>query len=368
MYIQDISILNFKNYSEATVQFHKKLNCLVGNNGSGKTNLLDAIYYLCMCKSYFNASDAYNINFNEEFLSIQCNFNHNNVITNIHCGIKQGKKKLFRKNKKEYSKLSDHVGNFPVVMVSPADASLILDGGDERRKYMNGVISQYNRDYLEKTIQYSKVLLQRNKLLKDSFTAHFNEELFDVYTEQLIPLGETIHKERKLFVEKLTPIFQHYYTTISEQKEKVAIDYKSNLEEDSFENLLKQAFYKDKSAQHTTFGVHKDDLQLTLNNQPMKRIASQGQQKTFLVALKLAQFAFLKEIKNIDPVLLLDDIFDKFDEMRVKQILKLVASDDFGQIFITHHNQQRMQDLLTDFDGHYSLFKVQNNEIESVNL
>ena len=304
----------------------------------------------------------------EEFLSIQCNFNLNNDITNIHCGIKQGKKKQFRKNKKEYGKLSDHVGNYPVVMVSPADASLILDGGEERRKYMNGVISQYNRTYLEKTIQYTKVLTQRNKLLKDSFTGHFNEELFDVYTEQLIPLGETIYQERKLFVEKLTPIFQHYYNTISDQKELVAIEYRSNLDENSFEHLLKQTIRRDKSAQHTTNGIHKDDLELTLNGQPMKRIASQGQQKTFLVALKLAQFAFLKEIKNIDPVLLLDDIFDKFDEMRVKQILKLVASNDFGQIFITHHNQERMQDLLRDFDGHYSLFKVQNNEVENLSI
>lgn len=367
MHIAGISLLNFKNYSDAEVDFHPKVNCFVGNNGSGKTNVLDAIYYLCMCKSYFNASDQFTIKFETEFLAIQSEFINGDESAQIHCGIKKGKKKQFRKNKKEYPRLSDHIGNYPVVMVSPSDASLILDGGEERRKYMNSVISQYNREYLENTIQYSKVLVQRNKLLKDSYSSAFNTELLDIYTQQLIPLGIAVYQERKRFVEMLTPIFQHYYTIISEEKEEVAIQYTSMLAEDDFESLMKNALRRDIAAQHTTQGVHKDDLELTLNGQPMKRIASQGQQKTFLVALKLAQFAFLKEIKKIPPLLLLDDIFDKFDDNRVKQILHLVSSDNFGQIFITHHNRKNMEEILCDFHGQYALYNVSDNQIEKIN-
>ena len=360
MHIDKLSLVNFKNYSDCSIDFHPKLNCFVGDNGVGKTNLLDAIYYLCMCKSYFNSSDQYNFTYETNFLVIQANFMVNDAEHEIYCGIKQGKKKQFRKNKKEYQRLSDHVGSYPVVMVSPHDSSLILDGSEERRKYMNGVISQYDRDYLEKTIQYTKVLQQRNKFLKESSPHSLMRDLLDVYNEQLIPLAESIHQGRQRFIEDLTPVFQKYYKEISQDRETVELSYSSQLSNENYAELLASATQKDAIIQNTSVGVHKDDLLLTMHNNSIKKVASQGQQKTFLVALKLAQFEFLANIKKVKPLLLLDDIFDKFDANRVKQILNLVSGSMFGQIFITHHNAERMRTLLEDYKNDYAMFEISN--------
>ncbi len=363
MHIDNLSIVNFKNYSEATIGLNPKLNCFVGNNGVGKTNLLDAVYYLCMSKSYFHSSDLYSIKEGNDFLVLQGNFIIDEKAYEIYCGLKKDKKKVFRKNKKEYKRISEHIGQFPVVMVSPADSSLILGGSEERRRYINAVISQYQPAYLENIIRYNKIIAQRNKLLKNMHGSGNAHDLLDVYNSQLIPLGDEIHAERKLFIEKLNPLFKEFYNNISDGLEQVSIQYNSQLNNESFEVLINQNIHADLAAQHTTTGIHKDDLDLTMFTHPIKKIGSQGQQKTFLTALKMAQFVFLSNTKKIPPILLLDDIFDKFDVNRVKQIIHLVSGDNFGQIFITHTNELRMKELLEEYEGKYSLFRVEQNGI-----
>lgn len=367
MHLEKLSLINFKNYSEATVSLHNKVNCFVGNNGVGKTNLLDAVYYLCMCKSYFQVSDQYTIRQGNEFMVLQGSFTNGDQTDELYCGIKSGKRKQFRKNKKEYPKLSDHIGQYPVVMVSPSDSALITEGSEERRKYMSAVISQFDREYLESSIHYNKILLQRNKLLKEMRGHSSAGDLLQVYDDQLEPLASLIYQRRKNFVDELTEVFKKYYALISDEKEDVGLDYLSQLQDESMGELLRQNRQKDLYAQRSSVGVHKDDLVLEMNGMPIKKIGSQGQQKTFLVSLKLAQFEFLKKVKGIKPVLLLDDIFDKFDADRVMQILHLVAEDSFGQIFITHTNEGRMKELLKNFHGAYSLFKVENGQVTNIN-
>lgn len=366
MHIKKLSLVNFKNYSELSVDLHNKVNCFVGNNGVGKTNLLDAVYYLCMCKSYFQVSDQYSIRQNQEFMVLQGTFHLNNQQDELYCGLKVGKRKQFRKNKKEYQRLSDHIGRYPVVMVSPSDSALIIEGSEERRKYMNAVISQFDRNYLEETIKYNKVLTQRNKYLKELGGRTSGNDLLEIYNNQLIPLAENIHKTRTRFVDELTKVFQNYYSLISQEKEQVSLEYASQLNDNKYGDLLRKFYQKDLAAQYTCMGIHKDELILKMNDLPIKKIGSQGQQKTFLVALKLAQFDFLKTVKEIKPILLLDDIFDKFDVDRVAQILELVADESFGQIFITHTNEERMRKLLSNFHSSHKLFKVDSGQVTSL--
>jgi DNA replication and repair protein RecF len=367
MYIEKLNLHNFKNFEEISVSLHQKVNCFVGNNGVGKTNLLDAVYYLCMTKSYFQITDQFSIRTNADFMSLQAIINKNEVADDIHCVLKPGSRKQLKKNKKEYTKISDHIGNYPVVMVSPYDSSLILDGSDERRKYLNSVISQYDHQYLEDVILYNKILAQRNKLLKESGRMHQTGELLEIYNEQIIPVGTRIYEKRKSFVELLTPVFKNYYTIISDGKEEVALSYISPLSDNSFDEILEKSERTDIQQQTTTVGIHKDDLELVMQGNHIRKIGSQGQQKTFLVALKLAQFDFIRSVKNITPILLLDDIFDKFDVHRVKKILHLVSDNSFGQIFITHTNETRMLELLSDFPESFSLYRVENNTITIVN-
>ena len=366
MHIRKLSLVQFKNYDELETDFNKKLNCIVGENGVGKTNILDAIYYLCMTKSYFGTGDGYNIQYNKEFMMLKALFNKNNIEDEITCGVKKGSKKQFSKNQKEYTKLSEHIGQYPVVVVSPADSSLILDGSEERRKYINGVISQYSPTYLDNVLNYNKIIQQRNKLLKDARGSYSINELLDVFDDQLVPLARKIYKERVSFFKELQPVFSKYYATISEERESVELVYKSHLEEGDFESTLKESRAKDCIVQHTSKGIHKDDIQLLMGGRPIKRNASQGQQKTYLVSLKLAQFEFLREINKVRPILLLDDLFDKFDSRRVGQILQLVSSDEFGQIFISHHNEKRMLELLEEIEGSYAIFKVQENKLHTI--
>jgi DNA replication and repair protein RecF len=366
MHVEKLTIVNFKNYQEAEISCNPKLNCFVGNNGMGKTNLLDAIYYLCMSKSYFMGSDLYTIRSNEEFMVLQGVFSHNGNQDEIYCGLKTNKRKIFRKNKKEYTRISEHIGQYPVVMVSPSDSALITGGSDERRKYINAVISQYSPGYLENTIQYNKILAQRNKLLKNYQHTRNANELLEIYDTQLIPLGEKIYTQRCGFIEKLTPIFNTYYTSISGDNENVGINYVSSLKNNSFGDLLLRSRSADLSVQYTTIGIHKDDIEMIMQDLPIRKVGSQGQQKTFLVALKMAQFSFLKETKGIAPIILLDDIFDKFDVERVKQILELVSHHNFGQIFITHTNEQRMTELLSGYTSNYNIYKVEKNGIKQI--
>lgn len=367
MRIESLSIVNFKNFEQVNLKFHSKINCFTGNNGVGKTNLLDAIYYLCMSKSFLGAADIYSIRRNESFMMLQGNFLKDQEQEEVICGLKTGQKKQLRRNKKEYARISDHIGLFPVVMISPNDIILIIEGNEERRKYINSVISQYDNTYLENLIDYNKLIGQRNKLLKEWKTGNTDERLLQVYDEQLAPLGEAIYKARNSFIKRLVPVFQKYYELVSGGIEKVNLEYISQLHQNSFADELLNLRSKDMMLKHTSVGIHRDDLALSIHSMPIKKIGSQGQQKSFLVALKMAQFEFLKEQKKLNPILLLDDIFDKFDQERVKNILDLVSGNAFGQIFITHTNETRLLQLMSENQDHFKLFRVKNNQVETIN-
>jgi len=362
MFVKTLSINNYKNYAETNLSFSPKINCFVGQNGVGKTNLIDSIYYLSMCKSFLNPVDNQNIKHGEEFAVLQGSFFRNEKEEKIYCSIHKQKKKKVKRNKKDYRKLSEHIGFLPVVMISPIDTNLISGGSEEKRKYMDRVISQYDKDYLNTLIKYNRALNQRNQLLK-SFAEHnsFDPESLELWDDQLIQLGSELHKKRVKFAEELVPIFQYYYGIISGNSEKVGLEYKSQLNETGFRKLLTDALQKDRVVQHSTAGTHKDDLEFTIEQFPLKKAGSQGQQKTFLVALKLAQYDFIKKIKGFRPILLLDDIFDKFDHQRVEKILKNLAKDHFGQIFITDTSEDRLKKLLDESNIDYKLFFIERS-------
>lgn len=366
MHLKKLTILNFKNIREATIEFSPRINCLIGLNGMGKTNVLDAIYYLSFCKSHFNPADRQNICFDEEFFMLQGQYERNEKPEEIYCGIKRNQKKQFKRNKKDYQKLSEHIGLFPLVMISPSDSRLILDGSEERRKYIDGVISQYNKVYLDNLIRYNKALLQRNQILKQAPPgSYLDPTLLQIWDEQLAALGKLIHAERLSFTEKLQPVFQKYYDFISEGKERVELVYQSHLHEEDALLMLQNSFQKDRILGYTSRGAHKDDLVLTLGGNPIKRFASQGQQKTYLLALKLAQYEFIKEVNGQHPILLMDDIFDKLDSQRVEQLVKLVSDNNFGQIFITDTNRDHLDSILKKISGHYKIYTVNNGEVKN---
>jgi len=366
MYLKNISLINFKNYEQVDLEFSPKINCFVGNNGVGKTNLLDAIYYLSLTKSFFNSIDNQNINHTKDFFVIQGNYIRSEKVENIYCGVKRNKRKQFKRNKKEYHRLSEHIGLIPVVMISPADSSIITEGSEERRKFINGVISQYDNQYLDDIINYNRALSQRNKLLKDfAKNNNFDTETLEIWNEQLILPGKRIYQKRVEFINKLVPIFQKYYNYVSLGNEKVELIYESQLYSTNFKNLLKESVLKDRILQYTSVGIHKDDLFLKLEGYSIKKTGSQGQQKTFLVAIKLAKFDFIKELNGFKPVLLLDDIFDKFDTQRRKQIIKLLADNNFGQIFITETSKDRLESILADIKIDFRLFKIKDGVIEN---
>ncbi|MCK5823608.1 MAG: DNA replication/repair protein RecF [Bacteroidales bacterium] len=368
MYLKNLSLINFKNYEQLEIEFSQKINCFVGDNGVGKTNLLDAVYYLSFCKSRFNLIDSQNIKHDENFFVIQGNYYIRNENESVYCGIKRNKKKQFKRNKKEYKKLSDHIGLIPLVLISPYDSNLIIAGSDERRKFLNGVISQFDKQYLEDLIKYNRALSQRNSLLKNfAKTNTFNIETIEIWDEQLIKLGTSIYEKRVNFVNELMPVFQKYYEIISNGNEEVKLNFSSQLHDFDFPELLKNAIERDRILQYTTVGIHKDDLIFKLDDFLIKKNGSQGQQKTFLVALKLAQFDYMKNIYGFKPILLLDDVFDKFDLFRVKQIIKLVAENNFRQIFITDTNKDRVKNILNDSSIEYNLFNVSNDTIELSN-
>ncbi|NHB67737.1 DNA replication/repair protein RecF [Perlabentimonas gracilis] len=367
MHLKELTLLNFKTYDQADLKLHPKVNCFVGNNGVGKTNLLDAIFYLSMCKSNFNSVDYQNIRHEQDFLVIQGVYSRHDKDENIYCAVKKDAGKTFKRNGKEYGRLADHIGFIPIVIISPADSGLILDGSEERRKYMNGVISQYNHPYLDQVLKYNKLLANRNRLLKEKSYGYASlKELFEVIDDQLDGLAKQIYNERLSFAQELTPIFQHYYQRVSSGSEEVRLDYQSHLTERSLKELLIDSLEKDRMIQYTTKGIHKDDLVLTLNGHPIKKEGSQGQQKTYLIALKLAQFHFIERISGIKPMLLLDDIFDKLDMTRVEQFIRLVSDHTFGQIFITDTNKARLDSILGQIDSGYHLFNVKDGGVELV--
>ncbi len=367
MHIDNISILNYKNLSECEINFSPKLNCLIGNNGTGKTNLLDAVYYLSFCKSFFNSADQLNVKHEEQFFMIKGTYFRLDSEENISCGVQRGQKKQFKRNSKVYQKLSDHIGLIPLVMISPADGNLILGGSDERRKFIDGVISQYDHSYLSNLLNYNRALAQRNNLLKQFVTnRYFDEDMLSVWDASLVEYGNRIFEQRKIFVEKLIPVFQKYYSLISQGNEEVELIHDSGLYSDTFELLLKKSLPRDRMIQYTTTGIHKDDLVLKLGDYPIKKLGSQGQKKTYLIALKLAQFEFIKDVSEIKPILLLDDIFDKLDRERVEQIIKLVTDDNFGQIFITDTNREHLDGIIKKVNTDYRIFTVSNGAILNI--
>lgn len=367
MYIEDISILNYKNLKDVKVVFSPKLNCFIGNNGAGKTNLLDALYYLSFCKSFTNPVDLLNVSHQEDFFMLNGNYLRFDSNENINCGFRKGQKKQFSRNSKNYKKLVDHIGLLPLVMIAPTDTDLIMGGSDERRKFMDGVISQYNHNYLDNLLHYNRALLQRNNLLKQfAGEGYFDLELLSIWNEKLAEYGSRIYQERCIFIEKLIPVFQHYYSFVSQGNEKVGLIHQSNLHDSSFEQLLTQSLDKDRMAQYTTTGIHKDDLEFTIDGYPIKKLGSQGQKKTYLASLKLAQFDFIKEIAGMKPVLLLDDIFDKLDRNRVEQIIKLVAGEQFGQIFITDTNRSHLDSIIKSMNADFKIFYVESGNVEQL--
>jgi DNA replication and repair protein RecF len=364
VYLKQLAILNFKNYNEANFEFSSKLNAIVGDNGAGKTNVLDAIYYLSFTKSYFLQQDSLNVKHNKDFFLIKGKYIKTEDELELSCGFKKDKKKVFKKNNKEYKKLAEHIGLIPLVMITPSDFSLISGGSEERRKFIDGVISQYNRDYLENLLNYNKVLLQRNQLLKQfAKNNFFDRDLVSTYDNQLVNYGNYIHQKRKDFIIELIPVFQKYYNHISGGSEIVELEYKSQLNENKFEDLIQNNLEKDRITTHTTIGIHKDDIELSLSNHLIRKLGSQGQQKTYLIALKLAQFEFMSKLSKFKPILLFDDIFDKLDSKRVEHILHLVLDNNFGQIFMTDANQYRIERILSKLSENYSVFNIEKGNV-----
>jgi DNA replication and repair protein RecF len=367
MYLKKLALTNFKNYELNELEFSPKINCFVGNNGVGKTNILDAIHYLSLTKSFFNNIDSISIRHGEDYFIIQGTFVRDDEEDQIYCAFQKQKQKLLKRNGKEYQKLSDHVGRYPVVMISPADSSLITEGSEDRRKFMNKIISQYSALYLDSVLRYSKALQQRNKLLKDlNSSANVDIDMLSIWDAQLVKYGSYVYNERDILVNELIPVFQEYFSLISSGKESVRLKYRSHLSEANYPEALQNSINKDRYLEYTTVGIHKDDLLLEMNDFSVKSLGSQGQQKSYLVALKLAKFDYIKRKAGFSPILLLDDIFDKFDAERVEQIIRLVGNQRFGQIFITDTHQNRLQDILSSHKTDYKLFRIADNGIEVV--
>lgn len=359
MFLKHLSLVNYKNFDTQKLEFEPTINCLVGANGIGKTNILDAIYHLSFGKSYFNPVATQNIRHGEEFFMIEGIFEKEGREEKVVCSYKRGLKKVIKRNGKAYEKFSEHIGFLPLVIISPADRDLITEGSETRRKFIDGVISQSDKPYLGSLIKYNKVLAQRNSLLKYfALNNVFNKDTLEVYNEQLHEYGTAIFKKRLAFLEDFVPIFQEQYQNISKKEEGILLGYQSRLKETNLLELLDTSLEKDKALQYTSVGIHKDDLEFTIAGYPIKKYGSQGQQKSFLIALKLAQFHFIKEQANTTPILLLDDIFDKLDENRVAQIVALVDNDNFGQLFISDTHRDRTEKVVKSIHQNYKIYTL----------
>lgn len=369
MWLKQLTVLNFKNYSESTLAFLPEVNAFTGANGAGKTNLLDAIHYLSLCKSYFNPIDSQHIKSGEEWFIVQGDFIREEVADHISCSLKRHQKKQFKRNKKDYERLADHIGQFPLVMISPNDSIIITEGSEERRKFVDNVISQTDNKYLDTLILYNRILLQRNTLLKNiREKGVLDTGLLEVLNMQLGDVGETIYERRKMFMEEFVSFFQRHYRFLSEGAEDVSLVYDSALHHQRLGRLLEESLDKDRILERTTQGIHKDDLLFTIHdNMPLKKFGSQGQQKSFLIALKLAQYSFLTAQKKFKPLLLLDDIFDKLDDNRTRKLMQMVSDDEFGQIFITDTNADRIRRIFEEIGRSIRIFDIREGKIDGYN-
>ena len=359
MILKSITLTNYKSFSAKTVNLDPKINCFIGPNGVGKSNVLDAIYHLSFGKSYFNPISSQNIKHGEVFFAIKGLYRNESKEEVVIINFKKNDKKVIKRNNKKYEKFSDHIGFIPLVIISPSDRNLIAEGSDIRRKFIDSVISQSDKKYLENLINYNKILTQRNSLLKLFFkNKKFDKQTIQVYDSQLESIGEKIHIKRKTFLNDFVPVFKDKYRSISNNNEEVDIKYKTDLEFDKLSVLLQNNLEKDMFLQYTSKGIHKDDLIFNINDYSVKKFGSQGQQKSLLIALKLAQFDFLKSQNKNNPILLLDDIFDKLDKNRVKQIINLVSDDDFGQIFISDTDEERTKESIKEINNTNKIFNL----------
>ena len=365
MIVNQLLLLNFKNHAEQKFDFSPQINCFVGNNGVGKTNILDALHYLSVGKSFLGNKDAQNVKNEEDFYVIDAEIKNEDREDILKVIYSKDSKKIIKKNDKSYERMADHVGYLPSVIISPYDSNLISDAGESRRKFLDSMISQTDSEYLFNLIHYQKAVQQRNALLKYFFKNRtFDLDSLEIYNHPISEYGTQIFEKRKAFVEQLNPIVQYFYEIISGGKEVVNVGYESHLLEANYEQLLKENIEKDRQVTYTSKGIHKDDLVMQLGDFPIKREGSQGQNKTYLIALKLAQFDFLKRTGGSVPLLLLDDIFDKLDASRVEQIVKLVSGDSFGQIFITDTNREHLDQILLNLESDHSMFLVEKGEVQ----
>lgn len=367
MYLSRLSLLSFRNYQEADLSCSPRINCFTGLNGSGKTNLLDAIHYLALCKSFLSPADSQNIRHEDPFFVIQGSLViENDTEENIYCGVKRGQKKIFKRNQKEYERLSEHIGLIPLVVVAPADSVLVTGHSEERRRFMDSVIAQYDRRYLDALIAYNRILAQRNALLKQAARdGGYDQETLQILNLQLEQFGQPIYDARRLFVDQLLPLFNSYYHQLCGGIEQVELSYESKLNRAPFSQLLDESLPRDRALEHTSVGIHKDDLLFSISGYPLKRSGSQGQQKTFLIALKLAEYVFLREASGKRPLLLLDDVHDKLDEERINRLTAMVCGEGFGQLFVTDTGAERMQELFMRQGLPFRLFKVANGQIHA---
>jgi len=366
MRLTDLTIFNYKNIAEAELHFSRKLNCFIGGNGQGKTNVLDAIHFLSFCRSYSSSIDMLSVRHGQEFMSLQGRYEHEDrTEEDIHVGLKVGQKKVVRRGKKAYRRISEHIGLIPLVMVSPADQTLVSGGSEERRRFIDMVICQYDPAYTESLIRYNKALQQRNTMLKQEQEP--DAEVMLLFEEQMAREGAYIYKMRNEYITELVPIFQQFYNHISQEQEQVELRYVSHCQRGPLLEQLTSQRYKDRAVGYSLHGIHKDDLEMLQNGYPVRREGSQGQSKTFLIALKLAQFNFLCQTgTRTTPLLLLDDIFDKLDAERVEQIVKLVCGQRFGQIFITDTNRDHLDAILASMESDSRIFIVDKGEIRDV--
>ena len=373
MILKTLNILNYKNIKEATLELSPKINCLIGHNGAGKTNVLDAVYYLSFCRSANNPTDSMVIRHEEPFCVIEGHYeNERGDEEFISCGMKRGVKKHFKRNKKEYKRLSEHIGLIPMVVVAPADTLLIEGGSEERRRLMDMVIAQYDHSYIDALSRYNNAHQQRNTLLKQANSAELSSAamacdpvLMDLWEEQMAESGEQLYQKRSAFIKELAPVFQDYYQKISGGHETVGLEYISHCQRGPLLEVIRRDRMKDLAVGYSLHGVHRDDLLFSLGGHAMKREGSQGQHKTYVIALKLAQFEFLgRTISQTTPLLLLDDIFDKLDASRVEQIVRLVSGNNFGQIFITDTNREHLDQILQNSHLDYKIFQVEDGEVK----
>ena len=357
MILKKLAILNYRNIATAELEFSPKMNCFVGHNGEGKTNVLDAIYFLSLTKSMANSIDSMNIRHGEEMMMVQGIYDLNGIEEEISIGMKQHQKKHVKRNKKEYKRLTEHIGLLPLIIASPNDSAIINGGSDERRRLMDMVISQYDSEYMTDLMAYNKALQQRNALLKAEEEP--DESVMGIYEEMMAENGERIYAKRQAFIEEFIPVFQQFYSAISRGNETVSLRYTSHCQRGNLLDIIQRDRPKDRIMGYSLHGIHKDELEMALDGFPIKREGSQGQNKTYMISLKLAQFDFLKRTgSKTTPLLLLDDIFDKLDAQRVEQIVNLVASDAFGQIFITDTNREHLDKILERSQGNYKIFHV----------